>query len=543
MTRRRWIIALIWLFVFWLLAGAVWLPWLQRRLERIANQAVSGLAAGYAAPEVQFAGQQAQVKGKVRHESQKTTILNRLRHELRVPAMIGGELNPVTQVKDEIDVVPYPPGWLLLAAQGSRGGVVYGTLATEYEARDLGRLFQERWAKEGKRLVYDLKHAPGRFDESSLPGSTVETLPPPQNTGGGDSAQVFLSRPGQAWERLTLEAPDDVVRKQFSTYPISEDEWNRTVFPALARCRSFQKTERERVAEEQRQRALPPPHVIFAVRDRRLLLRGEVATLKIKRELLNEVITQYPQWRVLDDLRVNAGRRNAAAFGPLTQALLPATEGTAKTAFLGLPDAPWQPLDWQEGMDADDLKKLLPTDLPVTKIQSDWRMVQDWLQGSTQGIPTLPIPAQPSFVTLVLLPDKVIAAGQVAEEPNRARIAEALRQAYGDKTVILDEGLLARGTCEPSADVEQTVRSLPPLPATGQPPVVAFARPGHVWQSMPASPEMLEPGRLASSGLLPSQFPAAMAEHTLASEAYDHLRHYWRQQGNSPSPAGKPAAP
>lgn len=536
MTRHRWIAALICLIVFWLLAGAVWLPWLQRRLEKTATRAIAGLAGdGYPAPIVHFSGQQATVSGKVRNEAEKTAILRRLTHDLRVPALLGANLNPVTRVHDALQVAPFPAGWLMLVIQGPRG-VVYGMAATPEESRDLGRLFQDRWAQQGGRLTSELGHDFDRFDESQAPEVTVESLPHPPKNSGGDSAQVFMARTDQAWERVVLEAPDTLIHSRLSTYPISDVEWQQIVQPALARCRVYQTSERERLAEAERQAKLPPPHVIFAHRDRRLLLRGEVATIKIKRELLNEIITAFPNLRVLDDLRVNSTRRNVAAFGPLTGLMIPdASPDLAKNASLGLPEAPWQPLDWRDGMEAADWQSLLPQDLPYSKIKSDWQMVQNWLQGETQGIPKLPIAAQPSFLTLALLPEKVIVSGQLAEEPHRARLAAALRNAYGNRAVILAEGLLARGTCEPAADVEQTVRSLPPLPKQGDSPLIAFARPGQVWSTQEATPELLQAGQLAKSGLLPADFPSAMAEDTLAADAYDYLRHYWQEQNPSPA--------
>lgn len=153
-------------------------------------------------------------------------------------------------------------------------------------------------------------------------------------------------------------------------------------------------------------------------------------------------------------------------------------------------------------------------------------IVQGWLHHSGEGIPSLPLTAQPSFVTLVLLPGKVILAGQLAEEPLRSRLVQAARDTYGNKVMILDDDLLARGTCEPTENLEQTARSFPALPGPAEPARIAFAIPGEVWKSSPISPRFLEPGGLGELHLLPEGFPAAMAEDTFA-EAAPHLRRFW----------------
>jgi hypothetical protein len=101
------------------------------------------------------------------------------------------------------------------------------------------------------------------------------------------------------------------------------------------------------------------------------------------------------------------------------------------------------------------------------------------------------------------------------------------------------DSLLARGTCEPSADVQQTLRSLPDLPGLNSMGTLAFARPGAVWSTRPATGQMILPGAIAASGLLPQEFPAAMAEDTFL-EGFDHLRHHWKILG---SDSAKPAAP
>lgn len=546
MSRTRWIIACSWLLLFWLIAGAVWVPALQKKLESRAADLLSDVDGGHGPITVRFDGQQALLAGRVRHDYLSQEISKRVAEQVRVESWLSAGLNPVTAVRNDLEISPYPPGWLLLTVQGTRARL-FGTAASEYEARDVSRLLQDRWGSQGGTLEPRLKTDFKRFDEATQIQSNLDRMPSPRKDIGGDSAQVHITRLGGAWERLTLETSDELLRQQLSSYPITDSDWDTTIKPALDQVRLHQKAERTRLAEAERQAKLPPPHVFLAARDQRLLARGEVASLRIKRELLNTIIGTFPTWRVLDDLRVNDQRREAAEFGPITTALLPSSEegASGKSLALGLSGTAWKFVDWQVGAEARPWDELLPADLPPALLQEDSKMVTQWLQGSAQGIPSLPTPAQPSFLTLTLLPDKVILAGQLAEEALRARLIEATKRAYSAQAVIFSEALLARGTCEPTAEVEQTVRSLPPLPSGKEPPVIAFARPGQVWKAQPATETTLAPGGLTKSGLLPEGFPAAMAEDTLASEAYDHLRHYWQRAAApaAPAPVLAPPAP
>lgn len=539
MSRTRWLLAGFWLLLFWFIAGAVWIPALQDRLGKRAAELLEGVETGYPPVTVRFDGLEAHLEGWVRHETESKDIEVRIASQLRLSGLPGSGLNPVQKVHNRIEIAPYPAGWLLLTVQGSHAAL-YGTAATDFEARDVSRLVEERWEKAGGRMSTRLQTRPAAFDEARGIQSTLDQLPTPRSQGGGDSAQAWYARIGGSWERLTLDASDELLRQRHGQDVVNDSEWSSVVQPALSHTRRYQQTERARIAEAERQAKLAPPHVFLAVRDQRLLLRGEVASLKIKRELLNAVITGLPGWRVLDDLRVNDQRREVAEFAPITTALLPESgEGSpGKSFFLGLSGSAWEPVDWEIGENSRPWKNLLPADLPPALLQEDSLMVAQWLQGSAQGIPSLPIPAQPSYLTLALLPDKVILAGQLAEEAHRTRIIEAVKRTYGSKVVLFADALLARGTCEPTPDVEQTVRSLPPLPAAKDPPLLAFARPGQVWKAQAATEALLTPGALAPSGLLPPDFPAAMAEDTFSAEAYDHIRHHWQSQ--RAKPAAKP---
>lgn len=525
---------------FWLIAGSCllltaaavgWLglPSWERRLAEQAAALCAGVDTGYPPVRVSFSGCQALLEGRVRQAETRDHLAALVRDQLRLPPL---RWNPVTGVTNRIEVAPYPSGWLLLAAAGPSARLI-GCAASETEARDAGRLLQDRWRAGGGRLDADLQAAPERFDEATGLEPTLR-LPAVPAQPGGDAAQLHLARLGGTWLRLVLDAPDERLRTQAAAIGVSDADWQERVVPVLDGLRRFQRNERARLAERERQAKLPPPHVFLAARDRRLLVRGEVASLQHKRELLNALIAALPERRVLDDLRVNPQRRNAAGFGPVP-AELAALPSTGTFFAIGLPGQPWRPLARPDtGTAATPWTARLPKDLPAELLAEDGRMAAQWLDGDTPGIPRLTAPPQPTFLTLVLLPGKVILAGQVADEAHRLQLVEAARRTYGPRAELLTDGLLARGSCAAVPEVEHTVRSFPPLPGPQAAAVLGFAHPGQAWRSRPADAALLQPGALAKSGLLEIDFPVSMVEETLA-EAFDHLRQFWRS-GPNPAP-------
>lgn len=530
MNRTRCLIIGLWLLAFWLVAALIVAPGIEADLEAAASRATGNAVTGYAAPSVSFRGQHAVVKGRVRREEQRREILELLEKQVRVAGRPGQGFNPVLSVKDELQTVPYPPGWLLIAANGMRG-LLLGRTASEPEARDLAVQIGGRWAEQGGYLDNRLRADAGSHDEAEDVQPTLNRLPMPRADAGGDSGQIQFARIGGEWQRLLPDSRDKVLRERVMASGLASSDWEQVILPAIQNVRRYQSEQRALAAESERQSRLPPPHLFLAVRDGRLLVRGEVATLALKRELLNLLISSFPDNRVLDDVRVNPRRRAVADFGPISTALVPAAEDKSATAgkalHLGLPGKAWEPVDFLVAGDARPWAGHLPKDLPANLLQEDSRMVIEWLQGSARGIPKLSIRQQPGFLTLTLLPDKVILAGQVAEEPVRSQIIEAARQRYAGRALVMADSLMARGTCEPSADVQQTLRSLPDLPGPNSMGTLAFARPGAVWSTRPATEQMTLPGAIAASGLLPQDFPAAMAEDTFL-DGFDHLRHHWK---------------
>jgi hypothetical protein len=487
--------------------------------------------------QLHFEGLRAVLSGQVRQAHQRAELETIVRERLRLPGGGFSDFRPVLGLRNELAVVPYPPGWLALAVNG-RHAELAGCLGSETEARDAARLLTERWQAAGGRLQARVTPDPARFDEAPDFEATLSGFPAPPSTDGPDSAQIHLARAGGGWNRLPVDATEQHLREQAARHGLSAADWEQ-VRRLLERVRRLQELERARHAEARRQAGLPPPHLLLAARGDRLLVRGEVASLGLKRGLLNALIEALPGHRVLDDLRVNPERRSVTPFEPVPVEQLPAPDQEENSRLLlGVPGTGWHALPARA--DAASLEaawhKPLPADLPPERLADDVRMATDWLRGDARGIPDLPVPAQPSYLTLALLPDKVILAGQLAEEPLHARLLDAVRRAYAGRAVVLADGLLARGTCAPSESIEQTALSLPPLPRAGEPAKLAFASPGGVWQTLGVTAGLLEPGGLAETSLLPKDFPAAMAELSLV-EAFDHLRAHLK------APAARAKAP
>ncbi len=563
MNRMRWCIAGGCFLLLWLIAGTVWGPVIQDRLQKQATavlrteggEALAGVA-------VEVHGQSVRLAGKVRREEERARVVQMMEQQVRsgtpLAAGLGGGLNPVSEVVENVEVSPYPPGWVLLVSHGGRGQLL-GVAANEYEARDATVQITNFWLNQGGRLEGTVSVRPDLFDESPTAEKTLRGVPKPfpfatplavpglnEKPADGEartsSEQLQVARLGSTWETLNVEAEPEVLERQVRRVGATEEDWKQRIWPALEKVRQSRAGEKARQAEEERLAKLPLPHLFFAVRDSRILLRGEVATAAIKRELMTAMVAMYPDWRVLDDVRINEGRRPTAQFAPLTTALLPERGADGKPvkegkAFaLGVAGQPWVPVDWQVGADSRPWKEKLPTGLPEALLIEDSRVVIEWLQGGFKGIPVLPAKLQPAFLLLGLLPDRVLVTGQVAEESTRMQLIEALGKTYGSHVRIVSDNLQVRGNCEPSGEVLQTTLSLPILASVGKAGALAFARPGEVWTQRAMTPTILEPGGLGKSGLLPKTFPAALAE-----DAMLELSDYFRAAEANPQALG-PAA-
>ena len=532
MTRARWILSAVTLFLLWLAGALVLVPRMEQDLEAAAHQALAKqpmLAEQLGGVSLTFDGLQARLSGKVRNERDRRVIENTLRDLVRAPtplaSSLGMRLNPVTAVLGEIDVVPFPAGWMLLAATGAEARLL-GTAATLYEARDIARSVQESWSVKGG-AISGIPGADGaKHDEAANASATLRGVPAPRQT-----AQAQIARIGQPWMELMLEKDDAALFAQASAAGVGESEWQRHVLPVLRDLRATLERQRGAEAENQRLSRLPPGHLFIAAHDSQVVLRGEVGTPAMKRAILDEALHAFAPRRVHDEIRVSAQRRPTGDFGPITIALLPSGKNK-RSLFFGLGGEAWKSVDWQITPAEQSWKEGLPVGIDRGTVQNDSALLTGWLSGDgSHELPPLPKSELP-VVVLTLFGTKAVLAGRVAEESTRAQLIAAARQAYGQRQLVQSDDLHVRATCQPSMNLLHTLKSLPPAPAAESAGLLAIAKPGGVWTVIPAGRELLEAGGLARQASLPEGISAGLVQE-LSSDALEQLR-IWISNLKSP---------
>ncbi len=525
MTRARWILSAATLCALWLIGALVCLPHLQRDLETAARDVLSqqpALQNRMVGLHLEFDGQQARITGSVRTQEDRSRVENTVRNLVRLPAPLsfglGPHLNPVSAVQSEVEVIPSPPGWMLLAADGTRARLL-GTAANAYEARDLARSVQEAWSIRGGMS----EGMPGtdaeNHDEAASVATTLRTVPAPQST-----VQAFLARIGQPWKELTLGKSDAELLAEARALGVSEDEWQHQVRPALDELRATQQQQQLLQAQNNLLAKLPPGYLFIAVRDQQIILRGEVGSTAMKQAILEDALGAFAPRRLHDEIRVSAQRRPSGDFGPITSALLPQEDKVGgKSCFLSFSGEAWKPVDWQISPREQSWKSDLPTGLDARLLENDSTVLSSWLQGDDSNSRGPSQPRDTAFIALALFGTKAIVSGQVAEEAVRAQLIAAVRQAYSPPFLVINDEVRVSGDCEPSGSILHTLKSLPPPPTASSAGMFAIAKPGSTWTLIPVTRELVEAGGLAHSGRIPAGIPAAVVE-VLAAEAIEQLR-------------------
>ncbi|HBJ82555.1 MAG TPA: hypothetical protein DDZ88_01495 [Verrucomicrobiales bacterium] len=523
MNRARWITSVVTLSALWLLGALVLAPRVQIALETAARETLERqpvLARRLDRLQLAFDGQQARLSGAVRTAQDRSAIEQTVRDLVRAPtplaASLGLRLNPVSAVHNEIEVVPLPPGWLLLAATGLRARLL-GTAASEFEARDLARSVQEGWGTRGG-VVQGMPLIDGEnHDEAASVTATLRGVPAPQS-----KAQLVLTRIGQPWKSLTPEQSDAALLAEARLHGVTEAEWQTHVLPVLQEVREATRAQQAAEVEEHRRAALPRGHVFIATRGQEITLRGEVADAAVKGALLDEALAVFAPRRVHDEVRVSPQRRPGGEFASVSTALLPAKDaGQEKTLYLGLDGGAWKPVDWQVAGEAQPWKKDLPADVDATLLRKDSNELIAWLQGADK--PLAQSPTRQAFITLAVFGGKAMLCGQVAEESARSQIIAAARRAYAPRMLVLHDELRLDAGCQPASDILHTVKSLPQTPASATQGIFAIATPGSPWVVLPVTRDLVEAGGLARSKRLPKGLSAMRVEER-SLEAIEQLR-------------------
>lgn len=519
MNRERWIVSVFTVLALWLLGALILLPGVERALEQATREVLEAqplLANRIGRVSIAFDGQVARLRGEVRSAQDRAIIEATVRDLVRAPAPfaagISRRLNPVAWVRNEIELAPYPPGWLLLAAGGTHARLL-GAAASEFEARDLALSVQESWQARGGSLQGQPEIDASQHDEAMEVSATVRGVPAPQAF-----AQMHLAKIGGAWRTLSLDKPDAVLKAEARATGISEADWQERILPLLVAMRATLAKQQAAEAEARRLAALPPGHVFLATRGEEVVMRGEVGSTAIKNSLLHEALEVFAPRQVRDEIRVSAARRPSEEFGPVTTALLPPDEGDrGKALFLGFGGEAWMAVDWEVGSVARPWHKYVPRGVKLEWLLGDSTRIIDWLKGTNAPAP----PVAPAFVMLAIFGGKVILSGRVAEESTRSQFIAAVRRASAQRWIVIHDGLRLNAACRPWAGVLDAVKGLPPFPARGA--AFHLVNANGSWIDLPVTPDLLQPGGIARSGLLPPDLPPALVE-SHAAEAVEQLR-------------------
>lgn len=503
LSRREWIVAGACLLSLWAVAAGGLAPRLRDRLHLAAKGLQEQLDAQsggerFNRVSLVFEGQTVRVHGSVRSQHDANRLLTSLQADLRTP---GNHWNPVRQVVTEgsLAVHPLEPGWLLAALRGYEAEII-GVCASAAERAALEESLRRRWPTWRGTIQFGLQVDPRRFDEASAWLRSVQQFPAPE-ARGRQSARLLAARLGGPWQELTLE-DRETMPPELRALGLSGSEWSERVRPRLEAVHRHLLAETAWEKEQERLRRLPPAHVFMGRRGDQVLLRGEVFDVEAKRALFSAIMTALPGSRILDDLRATGARRPAAGPGvPAADLLQGGADG--KVFVLGVPGRDWTALELTG--DSPTWKDALPPGLDSSPLAADHAVVLDWLQGSNAGIPALPTPLRPAFVTLAAYAGRVVIGGQLAEEAHRAQLLEAVKRAYPSGWSVRDE-IAVSGACTPSPTLQHTLQSVPANAVA--PSLLAVALPGQPWRVLP-------PGRVSDAAsltadLLPEGLPASL---------------------------------
>ena len=521
MNTLRCLIAGTFFSAFWCLGVFILLPRMEAKLSKAAREALSAqqtLASRLGHVQADFNGQVAHLTGQVRCLQDKVAIEATVRDRVHAPTLIasnlGWTLNPVSAIRNEIEISPYPPGWILLASNGSKAKL-YGEAASDFEARDLALSIMESWSAKGGNVTSRVLVNSEDHDESPDISATLGSLPPPSS-----NVELHLARIGERWQKLALAEGDTSLRHQAAALGVKGELWEKDLAPLVAALRRDHIQATEHAKQNARLEKLPLGHLFIAARGAHLILKGEVGSDTIKRALLDEAIHVFTAHRIQDDIRVNAERRPIGGFDPLTTALLPTRDAAEEKAFyLGISGQDWLPLDWRGSPKEPSWKEKLPPDLDPALLHGDNAQLIEFLQGSDVNLQPI-TRTRPAFIVLALVGKKALVSGQIAEPALHAQFVAAVKAAYAPGVVTMADFFVVNGLCQPSHEVLHTAKS---LPVRGTKPLLAFARPGGSWQVREVTPALVEPGALAKSGLLPQDISPNLVEEA-AADTLEQLR-------------------
>lgn len=515
--RKYWFIAITLWAGLMLLGWAVWAARIEKTLESAAREVLRSHASArhLKSVEVSFDGQEAVLTGKVHKAAMRGLAAQIVGAELRRATGIGTSFNPVTSVRNQIEIESLPPGWLALVLDGDRIHLL-GLTASDDEKEAVSEMAEKLLVKPGVNFRETVQVDEQMVGASENFDVTLASLPERIRVLDG-KAVVLTARLGEEWRTHEPDA-EGALKELLLSYGVDQSGWDKDIAPSLRMAQQRRAAQRHEAEQDARLAKLPPPHVILAIRGGDVVLQGEVGAASLKTQLIEATLRACAGMKVIDRLRVSAERR-PKVDAATTLSFFPPISDASRTGLIAVavPGGEWKMI----GMPASDVAASviasLPRDIDARLVESDARSVARWF-ADTSPDPGAPI--KPG-ITLAVFADRAWLRGQVAEESSRSQILAAARKAY--PTHVLVQFIRLNARCTPVEEALPTARSFPPAPAADAPGIIAFAVPGEAWKSALVTDAIFAPDGIEKSGILPSGFPAQAAVDEF-SEALDALR-------------------
>lgn len=520
--RKYWFIALALWAVLMLLGWAVWAARIEKTLESAAREVLRTHpnARHLKGVTVVFDGQEAVLGGKVHKAAMRGLAAQIVGEELRRASDVGAALNPVTSVKNQIEIEPLPPGWLALVLDGDRVSLL-GLAGSDDEKELVSQAVEKLISKPGVDLRVMVTADDENAGSSENPDATLGSLPSILRVVE-DKAAVLTARIGEEW-RTNEPDSEDSLKELLAGYGVEAGYWEKEMLPLVRSAQRRRMAQRNEAEQAERLARLPPPHVILAIRGGDALMQGEVGSGALKTQLIEAALRACAGMRVFDQVRVSAARRPRVDAGATLSFFPPISDGS-RTGLIAVavPGGQWKMASVPASDVAASILAALPREIDAGLVEPDARSVARWFAD------TSPDPAAQikPCLTLAVFGDRAWLRGQVAEESSRSQILDAARKAYPNHVLV--QFIRVNARCMAVDEALPTARSFPAAPAADASGIIAFAVPGEAWKSVPVSDAVFAPDGIEKAGILPPGFPSAVAMDEFA-EALDALKTHWEQ--------------
>lgn len=505
--KSWWLPLLLWA-VLWL-AGSYWSAvGLQQNIAKAAQAALFNPEGPRLTAEAR--GRQVVLQGTVHRESDMQRAREKLANEVRVPGLLslGSRINPVQSVRSEVVMDLKPEGWGLLVAT-SRQVRLIGQCGSAFESQRI-----EGSLTAGQRFTVPMRNDLAVDGDALVESDRLEmTTESPLELSEQHLRRglIAFARWGSAWQRLDSTLPAETTRQRLLAAGMPTGAWSEGVSDEVQRARVAHDHWLAAQQQEKRLAQLPPGHVVLAQRGDTLLLRGELGTPQLCSLVAGAVVRASPNRRLVDELVPSVHRRPESDASLLASTVPPMAGGLlSKMLAVGTPSSGWRRIDLAT-LDIQDESTfgpdLLPLGLDVRLVLPDVLAALAWLHSINHEPPKPTEGKMLPHVLLAAVGDRVFLRGAVAEESVRAQIESAAKRLYVGR--VVDARIRLDSACMTASTILQTVTSLPDLPAQNTTGLLGIAVAGQVWQSRPLRAAWLDEAGLATSGLLPTNVPAA----------------------------------